>query len=672
MRKNAFEVKQNGDVYVNSIGRYDGTNSQTAQSIQTVLSNIQSKTDDICEVLEYTMSEEGVPSISPSANKLIETDEQRAHNAPIYQKLINRELKHVHIGIYFPDDDSSNYEVIGHMYMVDNSDIPYGMVMSSELSELSYALSCTVVFNADGLYEEPLGGVGAYMDQFQLATYSDLDNYAAKSEVTAVDTKITDIPVEKGTGANSVVQKGGGNIASNVYAFAEGVQTKATGFSSHAEGYYTTASGERSHAEGNTTQTLNQGEHAEGNYNISIKDKTIHTVGIGTADDKKNAHEIHLDGSHYIVGIGGYNGNNSQTAGVKTLQTVIADKLDKMININWEALKDKRDAGELIPGQKYRITDYVTIITQINTLSAGDPFDIIVTALDTNKLSEVAAAIQHTNKDSDPFKKCKLNAWKLWYCLDNDSTRFAWATTNGKGVIYRLIDEFNNDVPYDFKNIKFKHPTDTTTYPYYYYTFSAENAESNFDYSRIPSNNIYLNQIKPYINNGIQHLNKIVFFGSNCYNNTFGNNCYNNIFNRDCYGNTFGDGCYGNTFGDYARYNTFDVGCTLNKFGINCSYNTFGVGCSNNIFATDSDGSTPANYFLFNTLESGVQYCIIHDANTASINQFVKNYHIKSSVAGTSSNKKGITVERNRSFDTTVALNSYGVLKYYCEADLIA
>ena len=26
----------------------------------------------------------------------------------------------------------------------------------------------------------------------------------------------------------------------------------------------------------------------------------------------------------------------------------------------------------------------------------------------------------------------------------------------GKGVIYRMIDEFNNDVPYDFKNIQFK------------------------------------------------------------------------------------------------------------------------------------------------------------------------------------------------------------------------
>jgi hypothetical protein len=38
--------------------------------------------------------------------------------------------------------------------------------------------------------------------------------------------------------------------------------------------------------------------------------------------------------------------------------------------------------------------------------------------------------------------------------LDNDSSRFAWADTeNGEGVIYYMKDEFNNECPYDFKNI---------------------------------------------------------------------------------------------------------------------------------------------------------------------------------------------------------------------------
>lgn len=48
-----------------------------------------------------------------------------------------------------------------------------------------------------------------------------------------------------------------------------------------------------------------------------------------------------------------------------------------------------------------------------------------------------------------------LNAWELKYCLDNDKELFAWADTNGKGVVYYLKDEFGNEAPYDFKNVKY-------------------------------------------------------------------------------------------------------------------------------------------------------------------------------------------------------------------------
>lgn len=122
--------------------------------------------------------------------------------------------------------------------------------------------------------------------------------------------------------------------------------------------------------------------------------------------------------------------------------------------ITWAELKALRDANGLKSGTFYRITDYVTTTTQENTQSAGHPFDVIVLALSENKLSEEAYAALH---DGDTyFAKSNLSAWKLWYCLDNDTKRFAWADAeNGKGVIYRMIDEWNNDVPYDFKNIKF-------------------------------------------------------------------------------------------------------------------------------------------------------------------------------------------------------------------------
>ncbi len=123
--------------------------------------------------------------------------------------------------------------------------------------------------------------------------------------------------------------------------------------------------------------------------------------------------------------------------------------------ITWNTLKALRDSGGLQKGLRYRITDYRCTTLQTDTRSAGHQFDIIVTALSSSMLSEKALAILH---DGDTyFTNAKLQGWQLWYCLDNDITRFAWAdATNGKGVVYRMIDEFGNDCPYDFKNIQFK------------------------------------------------------------------------------------------------------------------------------------------------------------------------------------------------------------------------
>lgn len=123
-----------------------------------------------------------------------------------------------------------------------------------------------------------------------------------------------------------------------------------------------------------------------------------------------------------------------------------------VISVLYADLVEARSSGRLKPGFLYRITDYVTTTAQVDTASAGHPFDVIVLALNENALSEQAWAALH--EGDNYFASSKLHAWKLWYSLDNDTTRFAWAdTVNGKGVIYRMIDEWNNDVFYDFKNI---------------------------------------------------------------------------------------------------------------------------------------------------------------------------------------------------------------------------
>lgn len=129
-----------------------------------------------------------------------------------------------------------------------------------------------------------------------------------------------------------------------------------------------------------------------------------------------------------------------------------------MVETTYADLKSMRDNGTLTPGTWYRITDYECTTTQSNTISAGNKFDVIVLATGTNSLSEQARAINHTPQEgeTDYFANSNLPAWQIWYCLDNNTTRFTWAdSTNGKGVIYRMIDEWGNECGYDFKNIMY-------------------------------------------------------------------------------------------------------------------------------------------------------------------------------------------------------------------------
>lgn len=121
-------------------------------------------------------------------------------------------------------------------------------------------------------------------------------------------------------------------------------------------------------------------------------------------------------------------------------------------SILWADLKTLRDTNKLVKGKKYRITDYVATTIDPETRSANHPFDIIVTAIDESNLSEECSAALHSGDTY--FSNSNLSAWKIWYTIDNDTSTFDWAdSTNGKGVIYRMIDEFGNDLGYDFKGI---------------------------------------------------------------------------------------------------------------------------------------------------------------------------------------------------------------------------
>lgn len=225
--------------------------------------------------------------------------------------------------------------------------------------------------------------------------------------------------------------------------------------------------------------------------------------------------------------------------------------------------------------------------------------------------------LEEENISYNYFQNSNLSAWKVWYCLDNDKSRFAWADDsvdggspakinnnlvrsvendvdgkyawyntvdnlhrklytdkeipevgdtiyyqtrdsfgeygtvssytpaqegtgpNGRGVIYRLIDEWNNDVPYDFKNIQFKRKiTDGTINPStgtdtYVYTFSVCNDDTKelSDYSVTCKTFLddeggyalcYENKIKKVIDivGELHILNNVIFYAINIPDDT--------------------------------------------------------------------------------------------------------------------------------------------------------
>lgn len=308
----------------------------------------------------------------------------------------------------------------------------------------------------------------------------------------------------------------------------------------------------------------------------------------------------------------------------------------------WADLKLLRDTGGLVPGRQYRITDYVaTTNGDMKSASANNPFDIVVTAVDERTLDERARAVMHEPPVDDfstsrryyvgdyckyagsvyrctvehygswksshfeagapYFYNSKLEAWEVWYCLDNDTSRFAWALaegatdpqtgTTGRGVVYRLVDEFKNDLPYDFKGLKF--------IPYgaesgAYYTFGASAAEPGLDRSLAGasgSDACCCNTVRPYVDQGTMVLNRIVFKGGWARDNTFGPGCHDITTGTRAEYNTFGPGCYNTIVSSSFRYNSFGNCCHDNYLGAQCQAVVFGNYCYGNILGRCTDVS---------------------------------------------------------------------------------
>ena len=375
------------------------------------------------------------------------------------------------------------------------------------------------------------------------------------------------------------------------------------------------------------------------------------------------------------------------------------------VSTTYAALKALRDGGNLVPGTWYRITDYACTTTQDNTQSAGHAFDIIVHADDASHLNENAYAAHH--EGDTYFTNCKLEAWQLKYSIDNDTNRFAWADdTNGKGVVYFMKDEWNNECPYDFKNIMFKRwavteydkcPTlvvdaQDNNYGYYYgamqlngesqvlenatygedfgwfYTFALKDlaTEDWYDYTVVAHLGLkndeggelacYDNHLEPgtdEYSSGkgemAKMLNNIVFF--NCFTDLSDTSyaddysyCNNNRFLGNCHSNTFGNDCNYNSFGNDCCRNSFGNSCNNNSFGNYFQNNSFGNECYQNSFGNNCYSNSFGNSCNNNSFGN---YCYSNSfGNNCGGNTFGNNCN-------------------NNSFGNNCYWNSFGNYCYY-------
>ena len=229
----------------------------------------------------------------------------------------------------------------------------------------------------------------------------------------------------------------------------------------------------------------------------------------------------------------------------------------------------------------------------------------------------------------------------------------------GKGVIWEMVDEYNNLCSYDFKNVKFKRSLIVATkedpsedeYAFYGkyvgqameelpvlpegYAIDPNDSKYLYTYSVIAADgSVEDNSMGIDLTSagmGIIHLCALNRMRENVNASSFALDLNNNVFVATCnsademmnlivMGNTFGTLCMGNTFVNAAMENTFGNDCYRNSFGNDCWYNSFGNECYSNSFGNSCGGNSFGNYFYRNSF--GTDCCYNSFGNYCYYNSF--------------------------------------------------
>lgn len=399
-RKNAFEIKQNGDIYINGIGNYDGKNIPTNGDVKTVINNIHNKQktleknittiesnlEQLNDSLENNISQlSGQLDTLNSNMQAIETNLQET-DKHLEEQILNNQLSE---GSNIQIKDKS-INVINTPEFIDITLKDFGSVKNNFLLVKGTGISSVKLYdpttnnttNAIGDYSIALGynttasGWASHTEGLNTVASGERSHAEGNSTVAAVNDSHAEghftyamnysahaegYGTVAGDSTTEITYNENGSAGG--YTHAEGNGTRASGTNAHSEGYRSIAAGKSSHAEGVWTKTTNEGEHAEGKYNNSTTNKTIHSVGIGKSDtDRKNAYEITQDGKHYILGIGNYDGTNPTSS--KDLATILST-VDNSDSNNFIVEKNLEVRGDMI------FTDITT-----NTVNVSDSLTI--------------------------------------------------------------------------------------------------------------------------------------------------------------------------------------------------------------------------------------------------------------------------------------------------------
>lgn len=108
-----------------------------------------------------------------------------------------------------------------------------------------------------------------------------------------------------------------------------------------------------------------------------------------------------------------------------------------LIEATYDELVSWADSGKLIPGQKYRMIDYETIVEGDDIRSAGHHFDLIVTALNETTLDKKCSAAHSVRDTEGYFLNSDLSSWEIYYTLD--SGFYSHVPRKGKGVVIDIL-----------------------------------------------------------------------------------------------------------------------------------------------------------------------------------------------------------------------------------------